>query len=417
MKTYNVVKYWSERDNPCSKTIDKLTDIHLDYLQRQTFGCQNILDFGPGYGRMFPAYKFAKKVIGIDVTTQYKTQLQFAANKGKFNFELICKKDNFSNLEFPDKHFDVVVTSEVLFHQTPNTIEPIMRELNRISRKVVVISYMNIREKYDFVGKYTPDQRYCFNYNYYEICKKNNWNIRCEEWCKNQIMFVYSDYFSFDCNGKKIKFLFDNDDYYMSRIIKNKNNFYEIKYLEYLKDKILNTESHIIEVGAYLGNHTIYFSEIIGCKMLYCYEPTPYSFSIMKDNININIKDGKGHILTYPMAIYDRTGYVNLIKTNPDNPGANQYDYGDKIYCSTLDEMHYNKINNLDFLKIDVENSEMRVLVGGAKLINKHKPIIMIEVGKDNILEMTKWINKNRYKRIASECFNKNTWLLKRDKI
>ena len=85
MKNYNVVDYWNERGNPCSNTIDKLTALHLEYLERHTIGCENILDFGPGYGRMFPAYKYAKNVVGVDVTEQHKHKLYLAAKNGRFD--------------------------------------------------------------------------------------------------------------------------------------------------------------------------------------------------------------------------------------------------------------------------------------------------------------------------------------------
>jgi len=408
MKDYNIVEYWNQRENPCSKSIGDLTSIHKNYLQSQVFGCNKIMDFGPGYGRMFSAYSGVSEVVGVDVTEQHKEDLYKEAEKHKFKFELLCKKDNFDKLNFPDKYFDAVVTSEVLFHQTPNTVVNIMKELIRISQKVIVISYMNLKESYDKLNNNFEKNRYCFNYDYYKICKKNKWNIRNEERIKNQLMFVYSDVFRFKYDDQEIKFLFDRDSYYMSRIIKKNNSFYEIKYLEYLRDKILNKESCVVEIGAYLGNHTIYFSKIIACKNILCFEPTLYSFSVLRDNLIINnIFDVK----CFQVAIASKIGKMKVFKSNPDNPGANQYQY-DKtgIECSTLDSIVSTKV---DFIKIDVENSEMDVLVGCENTIKNFRPIIMIEVGKENISDMKTWMNENKYKRISLKIFNKNTWLLK----
>jgi len=408
MKHYDVVKYWNERDNPCSKSIDNLTAIHKNYLRSQVFGCDKIMDFGPGYGRMFSAYSGVSEVIGVDVTKQHKEALYKEAKNQNFKFKLICKKENFDKLDFPDKHFDAVVTSEVLFHQTPNIVVSIMKELIRISQKVIVISYMSLKEPYDKLNTDFEKNRYCFNYNYYKICKRNKWNIRNEERVKNQLMFVYSNVFIFNYNAQEIKFLFDRDFYYMSRLIKKNNSFYEEKYLEYLKDNILNKGSNVVEIGAYLGNHTIYFSKIIGCKNIYCFEPTIYSFSILLDNLIIN---GISNIKCFQTAIASKNGKMKVFKSNPDNPGANQYQY-DKtgVECSTLDSIISTSV---DFIKIDVENSEMEVLIGCEITIKKSRPIIMIEVGKENILNMKRWINENNYKRIALKVFNKNTWLLK----
>ena len=409
MKNYDIVDYWNERNNPCSKTIHELTDKHLSYLKSQTIGCNKILDFGPGYGRMFSAYIHANEVVGIDVTEQYKDSLIKEANKQNFNFKFICKKNNFDKLDFVNKYFDVVVTSEVLFHQTPIMIEKIMRELLRVGQKVVVISYMNVNKKYDKLDEYLPSKRNCFNYNYYELCKRNQWNIRNEKIFKNQLFFVYSDVFKFKYNKKEIQFLFDRDDYYMSRIIKNTNSFYEIKYLKYLKDKnIISQNSIIVDIGSYLGNHALFFSKILNCKFIYCIEPTLYSYSILEDNLIINKVRNKN---TYQIAIGAKDGKVLINKFNSDNPGANQYKYNIEgiTVCKTLKSIISTKI---DFLKIDVENMEIEVLKGCNSIIDKYHPIIMIEVGSKNISIINNWIIKNKYKRIASKTFNKNTWLL-----
>lgn len=406
MMDYDIVDYWNERDNPCSKKINQLTDIHLEYLKVQTLGCKKILDFGPGYGRMFPAYIDGEEVVGVDVTEQHKKALFEESKRQGFNFSFLCKRNNFNHLDFTDKYFDAVVVSEVLFHQTPDIIENMMQELLRIGQKVIVISYMNTKEKYDKLGEYIPSKRYCFNYNYDEICKRHKWNIRRKERFKNQIFFVYSEIFQFKYDGKEIKFLFDRDDYYMSRVIKSSKTFYEIKYLEYLKSKgIVNQNSRVLDVGSYLGNHALYFSKVLNCERLHCFEPTSYSYSILIDNLKIN--DVKAEFDN--VAIGSRHQKISVSKFNPDNPGANQYKYDNSggVECKTIDSL---ELKSIDFLKIDVENMEMEVLKGGEFSINKFRPIIMVEV--DNVSMMNAWIAKNKYQRIGKKVFSKNTWLL-----
>ena len=123
---------------------------------------------------------------------------------------------------------------------------------------------------------------------------------------RNQIMFVYSDIFEFDYEGNIIKFLFDRDDYYMPRVIKKSKTFYEIKYLKYLKDNdIIKHNDHVIDIGSYLGNHAIYFSKIICCERLFCFEPTPYSYSVLLDNLKLNNVD---NYISFPFAISDKIG-------------------------------------------------------------------------------------------------------------
>ena len=49
------------------------------------------------------------------------------------------------------------------------------------------------------------------------------------------------------------------------------------------------------------------------------------------------------------------------------------------LRLSTLDEQHENA-NNICFIKIDTEGTELDVLNGAQKIIDKHEPHLMIEI-------------------------------------
>ena len=193
MKNYNIVEYWNKRKNPCSTIIEEFTKHHLNFLKKQVVDCKKILDFGPGYGRLFEAYKNSNSVVGIDVTNQHENSLKDTAKKHGFDFELFLRTDNFSKIDYPDKFFDAVVTIEVLFHQTPDVIEFLMKELLRVSKKVIAVTGMNLANKFDNLKNYKPSNKYCFTYDYYKICRKNNWKIYNEERLKTQLMFIYEE--------------------------------------------------------------------------------------------------------------------------------------------------------------------------------------------------------------------------------
>jgi len=196
MKKYNIVDYWNTRKNPCTKDVErfvKLTKLNLSFVKLQVSGCKKILDFGPGYGRVFSAYIGVKEVVGLDVTRQHEEKLIEESKKQKFLFKFICKKYEVDKLEFDDKEFDAVVSSQVFLHQPPDIIENIMKELIRVGKKVIVITYMDTKKNYDTIENYSKDNRYCFNYNYYKICKMNGWDIYEKHKSRNQIMFVYKE--------------------------------------------------------------------------------------------------------------------------------------------------------------------------------------------------------------------------------
>lgn len=411
MKEYNVVEYWNERDNPCSNTIDKLTNAHTNYLKQHVKGCKYVMDFGSGYGRLFSIYENGTNVTGVDVTEQYLVDLMENSLKNGINFSFLHKPDIMSEFHFPDKFFDAVVASEVLFHQTPTTVEFMMKELLRVSKKVIVITYMNKKEKYDKLKGNFDKSRYCFNYNYYNIMKKYKWYISNEERVRNQIMFVYKDSYSFNYDENEINFVFDNKDFYMSKLITSKQTFYELPYLEYLRDnKIIKSNDTIVEVGAYLGNHTIYFSKIIGCKYIHSFEPTEESFKVLQKNIQLN---NMANVSLYNYPVASKIAHMNVTERDTNNPGANQYNFSDKgIETVTIDSMNFENVN---FIKIDAEGMEVDVLKGAIETIKKFKPIIMIEIEKNNRKKLNSWIKENNYKRIYLDKFNKDLWLLGKD--
>ena len=63
--------------------------------------------------------------------------------------------------------------------------------------------------------------------------------------------------------------------------------FFEIKNLEHIR-KYINKNSVILDAGANIGNHTIYFSEICKAQKVFAYEPQKHVFNILKKNNELN---------------------------------------------------------------------------------------------------------------------------------
>ncbi len=189
MTDYNQIEYWDNRVYPCYKaTVEKLTPIQIKCVKEQLSGCKKILDFGPGFGRMFPAYKDAEEVTGHDITSNYKNQIIEESKKHSFKFDFHISQ-HIDKINFPDKHFDVAVAIEVLLHQIPENIITIMSELNRVADKVIIITWMDLNKK---LGRdESMADQYCFNYNYVKICEENNWKMMNYKIYHNQLYFVF----------------------------------------------------------------------------------------------------------------------------------------------------------------------------------------------------------------------------------
>jgi len=80
----------------------------------------------------------------------------------------------------------------------------------------------------------------------------------------------------------------------------------------------------------------------------------------------------------------------------------------DSVPCSTIDkEVLHNQISKVDFIKIDVEGSEYRVLKGGFETINNYHPIIHYEystiidklANSENTFQSYQFLDKLGYKQ------------------
>jgi len=179
--TYDEYKYWSTRLYPTSRDAEYI-DANLEYISKCVLGAERLLDFGPGIGRTFSAYQGVGYVEGYDISTIYKERAIERASKLGLTFVLtINTSGDPTYIPYDDKWFDVVIASDTLLHQKPENIVFIMKELIRISKKVVVITATGI-----------SSSPHCFYHDYLEICRAQKWTMHTIEYFKEQIFFCYA---------------------------------------------------------------------------------------------------------------------------------------------------------------------------------------------------------------------------------
>jgi len=153
-----------------------------------------------------------------------------------------------------------------------------------------------------------------------------------------------------------------------------------------------------IDVGAYIGTHTLPMSSL--CKKVYSFEPNPALFSILKSNIKTNNIE---NVVYLPTALSDKNGmeemdcrmsgtsrFRHLIKKHRG--------FVEKVVCKRLDDL-LPEVNDCCFMKIDCEGAEFQVLEGAVDFIDRNRPTIVIEVFR--IVEKRKmlqeWCENNAY--------------------
>lgn len=166
----------------------------------------------------------------------------------------------------------------------------------------------------------------------------------------------------------------DNED--LSNAIRRNGDFWEADILDYLRDNYPN-QSTIVDAGANIGNHTLYFATFFNYDKIVAFEPCGQNFSLL--TINLSHYD-PSKILLYPQGLSDKAEWTTLV-TNCSNLGANEIHpdaQGERVYVDTLDQ--YSKwFGPVTLLKIDVEWWEPKVLMGAQKTLERDHPLILIE--------------------------------------
>ena len=182
---------------------------------------------------------------------------------------------------------------------------------------------------------------------------------------------------------------------YIQRIIVNTLGFYEQDVLNQL-DQYIPDNSVVLDVGANIGNHTLYWAIKRNAQKVYSFEPVHDTFKILKKNIELN--DLKDKVSLFEIGLSDERTNAKITVFNPSNIGATH------IGKCEVGDMQIDKLDNIeikekvDFVKIDVEGHEHFVLRGGAEFFKKQKPAIFIESFDEQYPETARILDIYGYK-------------------
>lgn len=173
--------------------------------------------------------------------------------------------------------------------------------------------------------------------------------------------------------GKAVKIVLDDTSDHIQRQIACSMNFYEQDLLEELFHRAM-PEMQFIDVGANIGNHTLFLSGIAGMRG-YAFEPFLPNYNRLIKNISHNSLYDK--VTTMNVAVGAEEGTANQSLSSSTNTGQVSYTKSESgIKMISLDSMN---IERVDFLKIDVEGYEVAVIAGAKEMIRLHRPLIICE--------------------------------------
>lgn len=148
------------------------------------------------------------------------------------------------------------------------------------------------------------------------------------------------------------------------------------QHMHRLFERHVNFDSVVLDGGANIGAHTVKLSKL--AKHVHAFEPLTQTFGLLSRNLYIN---ECSNVTAYPQALGDAVGSAFFEWINEGNIGGSglaQQGQGLGISApmTTIDAQDFDQ---LDFIKLDLEQYEPQAIAGAMQTIEKFHPTIALE--------------------------------------
>jgi FkbM family methyltransferase len=154
---------------------------------------------------------------------------------------------------------------------------------------------------------------------------------------------------------------------------------------------IIKEDDIVIDVGAYIGTHTLPFAHY--AKKVYAFEANENIYNCLNKNIEFNQVE---NIHCFKVAVSDTNGTDKFSCREDGTSRLKTSEDAIEVATATLDYLLVD-ISNVKLLKIDAEGAEFKVLSGAKELIKNNKPEILIECWRHKRNTLYDWCKKNNY--------------------
>jgi FkbM family methyltransferase len=146
--------------------------------------------------------------------------------------------------------------------------------------------------------------------------------------------------------------------------------------------RVLRPGMRVADVGANYGFYTVAMAQAVGPDgAVWAFEPASRTAAYLRRSMAHN---GLGHVVVKQMALSDRQGHAHL--RLEDNPELNAISAeggsrSEQVTLTTLDqEWQSANFGSIDFIKLDAEGEEIRIVSGGHRLFAEQSPLVMFEL-------------------------------------
>jgi FkbM family methyltransferase len=173
--------------------------------------------------------------------------------------------------------------------------------------------------------------------------------------------------------------------------------FYEMEELQIIAE-FFKAGGIFVDIGSNIGNHSVYVGKYLHPKQIIAFEPNPPAIAVLKINLQLNGLQRIMDLTHLGVGLADTTCRAHAWVPS-DNLGGTRLDTsitdGALVLIRGDDVLARRAV---DFLKIDVEGMEMKVLAGLEATIAAWRPSIFIEIEDSNAEEFLAWTEARHYR-------------------
>lgn len=160
----------------------------------------------------------------------------------------------------------------------------------------------------------------------------------------------------------------------VSETIRREGDFYEHELL----DELAHLHPHqrvILDVGANIGNHSVFWASFVDHRAIHAFEPVPALYQMLRRNV------GWLGVDTHRLALSDHAGELRMT-VDTQNMGRSHVDEegGLVVPAMWLDNV---ALKDVSLIKIDVEGHQAQVLRGAQRTLEQWHPLLLVEDGED----------------------------------
>jgi FkbM family methyltransferase len=181
-----------------------------------------------------------------------------------------------------------------------------------------------------------------------------------------------------------------------------KGVFYEHRFLCYIAS--LHLRGCYVDIGANVGNHTVFFSLICAADRVHSFEPQPSVYRRLLANVALNGLSDR--VVAHNVALTNQPCVVKLRNGRQVDSGRSDGDVDTSVLVvpgRRLDDVVQEPVA---LMKIDVEGMEPVVLEGASDLIKNSRPVIFAEAATVPEFAAVCRVLQRLHYRPTGRCFN-----------